>query len=57
MPVALSHASIPDDELHIPRDLIRISVGIEDVNDLIADLRCIPAASESPLTAILPPSE
>ena len=39
MPVLLSHASIPDDELHIPRDLVRISVGIEDINDLLADLR------------------
>jgi cystathionine gamma-synthase len=35
----LSHASIPKDEQHIPQDLIRMSIGIEDVNDLIADIR------------------
>lgn len=37
----MSHASIPAavrEERGLTEDLIRISVGIEDVNDLIADL-------------------
>jgi cystathionine beta-lyase/cystathionine gamma-synthase len=37
----MSHASIPSglqDRLAPPRDLVRLSVGIEDVDDLIADL-------------------
>jgi cystathionine beta-lyase len=37
----MSHASIPGalrDRLAPPPDLVRISVGIEDVDDLIADL-------------------
>jgi hypothetical protein len=39
IPAVLSHASIPGDESHIPQDLVRISVGIEDIADLLADLR------------------
>lgn len=39
IPAVLSHASIPGDESHIPQDLVRISVGIEDIHDLLADLR------------------
>ena len=41
MPCFMSHAAIPaaDREARgLTEDLIRISVGIEDVNDLIADL-------------------
>ena len=41
LPCRMSHASIPADlkqRLAPPTDLVRISVGIEDVNDLIADL-------------------
>lgn len=38
MPATLSHASIPADQRTLPEDLIRLSVGIEDVNDLIEDL-------------------
>jgi hypothetical protein len=37
----MSHASIPGalrERLAPPSDLVRISVGIEDVDDLIADL-------------------
>lgn len=37
----MSHASIPSslrDRLAPPPDLIRLSVGIEDVEDIIADL-------------------
>jgi len=41
LPCAMSHASIPDslkDRLAPPPDLIRLSIGIEDVEDLLADL-------------------
>lgn len=41
LPCRMSHASIPGalkDRLAPPPDLVRISVGIEDVNDLIEDL-------------------
>lgn len=41
LPCRMSHASIPAslrDRLGPPPDLVRISVGIEDVDDLIADL-------------------
>jgi cystathionine beta-lyase len=37
----MSHASIPEhlrSQKQIPRDLVRISVGIEAIDDLIADL-------------------
>jgi cysteine-S-conjugate beta-lyase len=41
LPCRMSHASIPEalrDKLAPPSDLIRISVGIEDVDDLLDDL-------------------
>jgi cysteine-S-conjugate beta-lyase len=41
LPCRMSHASIPPalkDRLAPPPDLVRLSVGIEDVDDLIADL-------------------
>jgi cystathionine beta-lyase len=37
----MSHASIPkaiQKEKGLPSDLVRLSVGIEDIDDLIADL-------------------
>ena len=34
----MTHASVAGTELQVPDDLIRLSVGIEDVEDLIADL-------------------
>lgn len=42
MPCYMSHASIPEelrDRLAPPKDLIRLSVGIEDVDDIIEDLK------------------
>ncbi|HLX54332.1 MAG TPA: aminotransferase class I/II-fold pyridoxal phosphate-dependent enzyme [Aquella sp.] len=39
MPVTMSHASVPADKLVVPPSLIRLSIGIEDVNDLIDDLK------------------
>lgn len=46
----MSHASIPStvrEARGLTEDLVRISVGIEDVNDLIADLDS--AISSGPL--------
>jgi len=47
MPSTLSHASIPAEERTLPDDLIRLSIGIEDVNDLIEDLAQALAAATS----------
>jgi cystathionine gamma-synthase len=38
-PARMTHQSVAGTELEVPDDLIRLSVGIEDVDDLIADLR------------------
>jgi cystathionine beta-lyase len=41
MPCRMSHASIPAEvrkERQLPEDLIRLCVGIEDINDLLEDL-------------------
>jgi hypothetical protein len=38
MPCTMSHASIKKEERTLPEDLIRLSIGIEDPLDLIADL-------------------
>jgi cystathionine beta-lyase len=51
LPGCMSHASVPPEvgELRdLPGDLVRISVGIEDAGDLIADLRQAFAAAFSP---------
>lgn len=37
-PHEMTHASVRGTELAVPENLLRLSVGIEDVNDLIADL-------------------
>jgi cystathionine gamma-synthase len=37
-PAKMTHASVAGTRLEVPGDLIRLSVGIEDVEDLIADL-------------------
>ena len=34
----MTHASVAGTDLEVPDDLIRLSVGIETVEDLIADL-------------------
>ena len=38
-PGAMTHASTAGSQLEVPDDLVRLSVGIEDIADLIADLR------------------
>ena len=37
-PGRMTHASVAGTELEVPADLIRLSVGIETVGDLVADL-------------------
>lgn len=38
-PGAMTHASTAGSQLEVPEDLVRLSVGIEDVSDLIGDLQ------------------
>ena len=38
-PARMTHASVAGSELEVPGDLIRLSVGIEDCDDLLDDLR------------------
>ncbi|GAB7151356.1 cystathionine gamma-synthase [Mycobacterium riyadhense] len=38
-PSAMTHASTAGSQLEVPDDLVRLSVGIEDVDDLLADLK------------------
>ncbi|WP_330228556.1 cystathionine gamma-synthase [Nocardia sp. NBC_00508] len=37
-PAAMTHASTEGSDLEVPADLVRLSVGIEDVSDLLADV-------------------
>ncbi|ODT97196.1 MAG: cystathionine gamma-synthase [Pseudonocardia sp. SCN 72-86] len=37
-PAAMTHASVAGSALEVPDDLVRLSVGIEDVDDLLEDL-------------------
>ena len=37
-PAKMTHLSVAGTQLEVPSDLIRLSVGIEDAEDLIADL-------------------
>jgi cystathionine gamma-synthase len=37
-PALMTHASVAGSSLEVPDDLVRLSVGIEDIEDLIADL-------------------
>jgi cystathionine gamma-synthase len=38
-PGAMTHASVAGSVLEVPDNLVRLSVGIEDVEDLVEDLR------------------
>ena len=37
-PARMTHASVSGSALEVPGDLVRLSVGIETVDDLLADL-------------------
>ena len=39
VPAAITHSSVAGTTLHLPGNLLRISVGIENADDLIADLK------------------
>jgi cystathionine gamma-synthase len=39
VPQAMTHQSVEDSDAAVPPDLVRLSVGIEDAGDLVADLR------------------
>lgn len=39
VPQAMTHQSVEDSDAAVPADLVRLSVGIEDPADLVADLR------------------
>ncbi len=44
-PASMTHASVAESPLAVPGDLVRLSVGIESVDDLIADLEHALAAA------------
>jgi cysteine-S-conjugate beta-lyase len=59
VPCGMSHASVPEalrDRLAPPADLVRISVGIEDVDDLIEDLARALAHAEEGTRALAAPA-
>ena len=37
-PASMTHQSVEGSQLAVPRDLVRLSIGIEDIEDLIADI-------------------
>ncbi|RAV32974.1 cystathionine gamma-synthase [Corynebacterium heidelbergense] len=37
-PATMTHVSVQGSQLEVPRDLVRLSIGIEDVDDLLADI-------------------
>jgi cystathionine gamma-synthase len=45
LPAAMTHLSVAHTALAVPPSLVRLSVGIENVDDLIADLESAFAAS------------
>jgi cystathionine gamma-synthase len=47
LPAAMTHASVAETPLAVPPALIRLSVGIESVEDLVADLHAAFAATAS----------
>jgi len=47
LPAPMTHASVADSPLAVPASLVRLSVGIEAADDLIADLEAAFAASAS----------
>jgi cystathionine gamma-synthase len=50
-PARMTHASTADAPFAAPRNLVRLSVGIESVDDLVADLEAALVRSGSPATA------
>ncbi len=50
MPAAMTHASVTGSKLEVPAGLVRLSVGIEEVADLLADLK--QALADAPTRAV-----
>jgi cystathionine beta-lyase/cystathionine gamma-synthase len=50
-PAQMTHASSADAPFAVPRNLVRLSVGIESADDLVADLEAALVRSGSPATA------
>jgi cystathionine gamma-synthase len=50
-PSRMTHASTADAPIAAPRNLVRLSVGIESADDLVADLEAALVRSGSPATA------
>jgi len=49
MPCTMSHASIPSEKRTLSEDLVRLSIGIEDARDLLADiLQALDSAEQAP---------
>ena len=46
-PAVMTHASLDGSGFEVPDDLVRLSVGIEHVDDLLADLERMVAAAAS----------
>jgi cystathionine gamma-synthase len=38
VPAVMTHASVAGSSLEVPSDLVRLSIGIESADDLVADL-------------------
>jgi len=38
VPAGMTHMSVAGSKLEVPANLVRLSVGIEDINDLLRDL-------------------
>ncbi|MDQ2781276.1 MAG: cystathionine gamma-synthase [Actinomycetota bacterium] len=53
-PARMTHASVAGTPLEVPRNLVRLSVGIEDVNDLVDDLDAALSARSAPLAPSAP---
>jgi cystathionine gamma-synthase len=53
-PHAMTHASVVGTDLAVPENLVRLSVGIEDVNDLIADITAALTRGRLPKTSPIP---
>jgi cystathionine gamma-synthase len=52
LPAAMTHASVADSPLAVPAGLVRLSVGIEAVDDLIADLEAAFTTAAVPAAAV-----
>ena len=53
-PGAMTHASAAGSLLEVPADLVRLSVGLEDADDLVDDVRPALDSLLSPGRAIVP---